>query len=88
MTCPKKLRHAALSWELIEHKYRYYILIKPIIQDYHYDMLEKEYEALCEELGLPNTVSNMVEIDMSRPSCQLVASKLGVKPIIKNKKKK
>lgn len=28
---------------LLEHRYRYYVLCIPIISDYEYDMMEKEY---------------------------------------------
>jgi len=53
----KKLsRFIKLGWELLEHKCRYYVLSRPTIQDYDYDMLEKEYDALADELGLPNSV--------------------------------
>ncbi|MFN3477779.1 MAG: peptide chain release factor 1, partial [bacterium] len=46
----KKQRFIQLSWLILEHKYRYYILDKPIIQDYDYDKLEKEYENSEHEL--------------------------------------
>jgi NAD-dependent DNA ligase len=52
---------------------RYYVLDAPILSDYDYDMLEKEYEALVVKLGLPNSASEMVGFDETRPSCRLIA---------------
>lgn len=74
----KHQRFVNLSWILLEHKCRYYILNKPTVQDYEYDLLEKEYDALAQELGLPNSVGDMVDFDTSRPACQLVMEKLNV----------
>lgn len=68
-------RHIQLSWLLLEHKYRYYVKDAPIIQDYEYDLLEKEYDTLCDKLNLPKAVSDMVGFDESRPSCQSVITK-------------
>lgn len=39
-------------------------------------MLEKEYEALAEELGLPSSASDMIGFKQDRPCCMLVASKI------------
>lgn len=83
-----KLRHIKISWELLEHKFRYYMLSAPILQDYEYDLLEKEYESLCVKLHIDNTVSNMVDYDMSRPCCMLVAEKLMPIKLHKHKAKK
>jgi len=69
-------RHIKLSWELLEHKVRYYILDSPTIQDAEYDKLEQEYVGLCEELGKPNTIQSMVGVDLKRPSVQEVIKKL------------
>lgn len=85
-----KERHIQLSWELLEHKCRYYILCKPIIEDTAYDFLEKEYAQLCIDLNLPNTISadspdGMVDFDTSRPSSRLVMDKLGVLNIKRKK---
>lgn len=81
-------RFLKLGWELLEHKCRYYILIQPIINDYAYDLLEKEYDSLALKLGRPQYVSDMVEFDMNRPSCQLVYKNLTWKPKTKRRKKK
>lgn len=80
----EKERLNKLSWVLLEHKFRYYILCAPIIEDYEYDMLEKEYETLCDKLKTPNSVSNMVDFDTSRPSCKLIMEKL--MPVKKKKR--
>lgn len=82
----KKQRFIQLSWIILEHKYRYYILDKPIIQDYDYDKLEKEYEALADELKLEPSASNMVGFDLDRPSCQSVVKKLNTKKKKRRKK--
>lgn len=37
---------------LLEHRYRYYILGEPIISDYSYDMLEREYLKVAPEDSL------------------------------------
>jgi hypothetical protein len=81
-------RFTALGWQILEHKCRYYILIAPIIDDYNYDMLEKEYDALANELNLPKSASDMVDFDMNRPSCQTVYHKLTYKPKKSGRKRK
>ncbi len=68
-------RFISLSWQLLEHKFRYYILDRPKIEDYEYDLLEKEYDRLAIELGQPQSVSNMVGFDENRHSCRLVDPK-------------
>lgn len=80
------LRHTELSWKLLEHKYRYYILNSSTIDDYSYDLLEKEYDSLCIQLNIPQTVSDMVGFESSRHSCQLVMEKLGAPKKKRNKK--
>jgi len=69
-------RFIELNWLLIEHKYRYYVMINPIITDYEFDMMEKEYRELAEELDVPPTASDMVGFDDSKFSSQLVINKL------------
>ena len=76
MTSEKKSRFTKLGWELLEHKFRYYILSEPIIQDYAYDMLEKEYDSLAEELNLPKSATDMVDFNMDRWACKLVKDKV------------
>lgn len=77
-------RLVELSWLILELKLAYY---RPdllhsdwkelAVADTMYDKLESEYRKLCEELGVDPTSADMVGFDLSRPSCQLVARKLG-----------
>jgi len=76
MSLEKKSRFIELGWQLLEHKFRYYILAEPIIKDYDYDMLEKEYDALADELNLPKSASDMVDFDEKRWACKLVRDKV------------
>jgi NAD-dependent DNA ligase len=85
---PDLERFIQLSWQILEHKYRYYILVNPVISDYEYDMLEKEYDALADKLGLPKSASDMVDFDTNRPSCQRVAEKLSPAGVNKRRKKR
>ena len=64
-----------LAWDILRYKYWYYVESKPIISDYEYDQIEKEYERLCKAEGVPPTASDMVDFDWNRPACQLVAAK-------------
>lgn len=41
-----------LTVELLEHKYRYYILSQPILSDSEYDALEKKWETAMQTEGL------------------------------------
>lgn len=85
----KKQRFINLSWEILEHKCRYYIMDSPIVQDYEYDAIEKEYDSLAKELGLEPTASDMVGFNPDRPSCQSVMRKLGAfNPKVAKKRKK
>lgn len=73
-----------LSWFLIECKIIYYrpelfsgkFLAKMEISDHDYDRLERKYMRMCKLLKQPNTVQNMVEIDLNRPSVQLAIKRL------------
>lgn len=65
-------RHAKLSWDLLEHRFMYYVFGDPIISDYQYDVLELEYKKLSLELGVHASVCDMIGWDGSRPSTQLV----------------
>jgi NAD-dependent DNA ligase len=64
-----------LSWEILEHRYRYYILGESIISDFQYDQLEIEYKNLCEKLEVPAYACDMIGYDLTRPSAQLVAAR-------------
>lgn len=41
----------SLRAQLRYHKYLYYVLNKPEISDYEYDMLEKRFDGVAERLG-------------------------------------
>ncbi len=61
---------------LLEHRYRYYVLDAPTISDRQYDLLERDYERLCREAGVPPVHCDMVGYDYSKPDAQAVADKL------------
>ena len=72
-------RFVKLGWTILECKCIYYALNGDhprAINDYDYDMMEKEYEALAIRLGEEATACNMIDFDMSRPACQQVYNKL------------
>jgi len=48
---------------------------KPIMDDFSYDQMEKQYEALCRQAGVEPTASNMVGFDVNRPACKLIIAK-------------
>lgn len=75
-TDEKHERFVQLGWQLLEHKAHYYIFCNPQIEDYAYDMLEREYDELAKELGEEPTASDMVDFDTSRPACRAVLRKL------------
>lgn len=78
-------RFIELAWKTLEYKLCYYRpeLVHPsrikelTITDIEYDMMEGEYRQLAAELGLNATAANMVDFDVSKPSCRLVMSKMG-----------
>lgn len=80
----KHQRYVLLGWQILEHKCRYYVFHSPIITDYEYDMLEREYDGLAAELGLPASASDMVDFDVKRPACHRVLEKLGAPGKIRN----
>lgn len=66
---------AKLSWEILEHKYWYYQMQRPQIEDWEFDLLAREYEDWCEIVGVEPT-ANMVGFDPDRPSCRLAMYKV------------
>lgn len=52
------------------------MLNKPTVDDYTYDLIEKEYESLGKELNLPLSACDMVDFDTRRPACILVMEKI------------
>lgn len=65
-----------LSWTVLEARVLYYFLPeKSIMEDAVYDKLEKEYIALCTELGVEDTVTLVSALNKTRPAIQLILSK-------------
>jgi len=87
----KNKRFIELSWELLEHKFRYYCgaehNLVPI-SDTLYDELEEEYKELAKELGKITSATDMVGFDETIGSCKLVKSKLLMKKTKRKRKKK
>jgi hypothetical protein len=50
---------------LLEHRYRYYVLAQPVVEDWHYDYLEKEYNRMAEAAGVK--LMEMVDFDPEDP---------------------
>lgn len=81
-------RFCQLAWQILEHKCRYYVLVKEdlvfekdVIPDAEYDALEDEYRQLAVKTGRPTTAADMVGFDLDRGSCRLVYSHLKSKRI-------
>lgn len=80
----QNLSLAQMSWKLLEYKFAYYQYahLHPdwkddmIVPDAEYDALENEYRKLCEEEGVEPTAADMVDFDLSRSCCRIVALKL------------
>jgi len=54
-----------MGWELLIHKYLYYVIHQPILEDWEFDILEKEWELKSgreSEVGFP----------LNKPSAQLI----------------
>lgn len=70
-----RLKIAKLSWQILEHKFKYYMGsaygIKSV-PDHIYDEVEDKYKKLCKKYGVEPTASSMVDFDVSKPSCKLV----------------
>lgn len=52
-----------LGKKLYKHKYHYYELDSPSITDQEYDMLERDYVQMAEDLGKDPEISNMIGFD-------------------------
>lgn len=89
MTEAEKRKEAiTLGWRILESKYIYYCLggEHPLaINDAEYDRMERKYQALCKELNMEPSASNMVGFSKSKPSCQLV---MEVMDAIKSEKRR
>lgn len=73
---PDEKRFIKIGWELIEAKFRYYVLDDPLLSDAEYDRLEREYKELGVKLGIDTEALYMVDFDRNRPACQLAADKI------------
>lgn len=73
---PEEKQFIKLGWQLLEHKYRYYVLDQPIIQDHEYDQLEREYDRLAKLLNLPPTAADTVGFKRHTPVGFLVECKV------------
>lgn len=83
-------RFIELGWKILECKYAYYILSRPLMEDRDYDIMEKEYEELGKKLGEEPTASDMVDFKIDRPCARIVMAKVDWmfnKPTRKKKKK-
>jgi hypothetical protein len=72
----KEKKFINLGWKLMEAKFQYYKLDAPLLEDYQYDLLEREYDSLAKELGVVPTATDMVGFDQVRSSGVLVADKI------------
>lgn len=55
--------HDILGQRLLYRRYEYYQLDLPSISDFEYDFVERYYEAVSADLGLPSVVQDMVGFD-------------------------
>ncbi len=46
---------------LLEHRYRYYVLDSPVLEDFEYDYIEKECNRMAQEAGVK--LMEMVDFD-------------------------
>lgn len=70
-----------LGREILEHKYRYYILANPSISDTEYDLLEREYKKMLIDAGLDpleDSIYGMVGYSWDHPWSKKIERKLGV----------
>jgi hypothetical protein len=52
-----------LYGRLLEHRYRYYVLDAPVLEDWLYDLVEKEYDSIAKGAGVK--LMEMVDFDPS-----------------------
>ena len=71
MTKEEKEQHIKdVGERLLQHRYRYYILDQPVLEDWVYDHLERYYEMIAKDVGIEATASNMVDFDLKRQDAQ------------------
>lgn len=73
---PEEKRFIKLGWNIIEAKFRYYVLDDPQLSDSEYDQMEREYIEIGTRLGKDMDALYMVDFDRNRPSCNLAADKV------------
>lgn len=54
-----------LYQDILEHRYRYYVLAKPVLEDFVYDFVEKFYNKEAQENGI--RLMEMVDFDFKDP---------------------
>lgn len=59
---------------LLEHRYRYYILADPVLDDWLYDWIEKHYNAMANETGVKPM--DMVDFDIDSPGAKEAAHRV------------
>jgi len=64
---------------LYEHKYRYYVLDKPIITDHEYDRIERPYLNRCMRKGVEPFGGHNVGFSYDHPMAKAIIKKLGGK---------
>ncbi len=68
MTEEEKLQYYQdLGNRLQEHRYRYYGLDDPVIEDYEYDHIERVYKEVSRNLSLKDVAIDMVDWDVTKP---------------------
>lgn len=69
-----------LERELLEHKYRYYVLNQTTITDYEYDILESSWYRMGEELGidLDKYLQYWVGFSENHPMSKDIIKRLGI----------
>ena len=62
-----------LGMRLLCHRYRYYVLDQPIMDDWLYDLIERMYERLCRAQGITSVTENLVGFNPDTPEGQQAA---------------
>lgn len=55
--------HRHLGERLQEHRYRYYVLDNPVLEDFVYDHIERVYKEVSREMNLKDVAIDMVGFD-------------------------
>lgn len=68
--------HTTLGERVLDHRYRYYVLDNPVLEDWEYDKLERLYKLVSKTLGLPDVSADMVGFDLSRKDARAAKSRV------------